>query len=499
LDSYEGNKLIGSYSRRRHTVGVLIGLLLVSLASAQGRMQRQNVNVAQRATIAALKSKIKQASRFYRAKKNDESAQLVREIEATLTPLMTSKDPAVVLAATSLMQSVEKSKQLLKVRGINFEDAKPQMAGNDAETVSFTKLIAPVLVDHCVGCHGNDTSRAGLNLQTFEGIQQGGNSGTLRVPAQTAATSLLVGKLRGTADGEQMPLGEDPLPEATIKLFEAWLNNGAPFDGAAPSADLESLINESRVKELSYEQLAKLRSEKAIANWKLGMPGIDSHTVTVKELRWVGMRSEASLKSLAEQCDPLLEKLKSALQIPENQKLLKGGMTVFVLDRHYDYSEFGRMVESRKLPRTLRGHWQRNGVDAYAAIVDGKEDYSLPLLVIEQVAAITTAGIGDVPDWFATGTGRALVARLNPKSPRVIGWREAGKNLRKSKPDDFLNNRLSPQDSALISYVFVDQLMKSVKSYRKLLGAIRSNVKFDQAFSTAYGVSPAVALRAAVR
>ncbi|MEM7313735.1 MAG: c-type cytochrome domain-containing protein [Planctomycetota bacterium] len=489
-----------SFLLRFCTLVVLHGLIFGTATVAQRpRMQTQQVDAAQRATVTQLQTKLQQASRYYRAKKNEESAELIREIESTLVPLQTSKDAGVARAAVTLMTSVNKSKNLLEARGIKFAANNLPPKVGDAEGVSFTNQIAPVLVDQCIGCHGNDGGRAGLNLQTFEGIQQGGNSGTLRVPAQAASMSLLIGKLRGTADGEQMPLGEDPLPEATIKLFEAWLNNGAPFDGETPSADLESVISASQVKNLSYEELAKARIEKAAANWKLGLPGIEQNTITQQELRWSGARSEKSLKAIADECEPMLPKLRAALAIPSNQKLIKGGMTVFVLDRHYDYAEFGKMVESRELPRTLRGHWRREGIDAYATIVEGKSSYSMAALAMEQIAALATTEIGEVPDWFATGTGRAIVARLAPKDKRVIEWRDTAKKLNRVKPDDFLNNRLPPQDSAIVSYVFVDRLMKSVKSYRKLLGEIRNGTEFNSAFTSAYGSSPAVAFRSAVR
>lgn len=56
-----------------------------------------------------------------------------------------------------------------------------------------------------------------------------------RVKAGDPATSVLVDKLRGRGVATRMPLGADPLTEAEIAMFEAWIAGGAlRAPGAAP-------------------------------------------------------------------------------------------------------------------------------------------------------------------------------------------------------------------------------------------------------------------------
>jgi hypothetical protein len=54
----------------------------------------------------------------------------------------------------------------------------------------------------------------------------GGNSGQVLI-AGDGTNSLIIQKLRGTAQGSQMPMGGNPLEESVISLLETWINEGA--------------------------------------------------------------------------------------------------------------------------------------------------------------------------------------------------------------------------------------------------------------------------------
>jgi len=182
------------------------------------------------------------------------------------------------------------------------------------------------------------------------------------------------------------------------------------------------------------------------------------------------------------------------LKTPANKPLVKGRMTLFFFDQRYDYSEFGKMVEKRDLPRIWRGHWRYSIVDAYGAMIPPRaEEYQLGPLVGQQLAAVTLAGLEGVPGWFTEGVARVVASRLGSEDPRVKKWDEELGRVRASmaKADDFLAGKLPVEDSMVASYSFAKFLMADGKRFDLLLVRLREGVEFAVAFSEVYEGSPA--------
>jgi mono/diheme cytochrome c family protein len=101
--------------------------------------------------------------------------------------------------------------------------------GLAAETVSGEDLFEiharPLIVAHCIRCHGEAKQEAGLNLATREGILAGGDSGPAVVPG-APQESLLLAALRYESF-EMPPTGrlEDPLIDGITR----WVAAGAPW------------------------------------------------------------------------------------------------------------------------------------------------------------------------------------------------------------------------------------------------------------------------------
>jgi hypothetical protein len=75
--------------------------------------------------------------------------------------------------------------------------------------VVFSRDVAPIIADACLGCHGADNPRANLRLDTFAGWKRGGRSGPLLVVGN-AANSLLLRALRATDPRSACPRGDAP-------------------------------------------------------------------------------------------------------------------------------------------------------------------------------------------------------------------------------------------------------------------------------------------------
>lgn len=101
--------------------------------------------------------------------------------------------------------------------------------GPDAEGVRFFEAkIRPILVEHCYECHSakSDTLRAGLLVDSKQGLIDGGDSGGAIVPGKPEE-SILLESLHYEPFGYQMP-PSGKLPDQVIADFKKWIEMGAP-------------------------------------------------------------------------------------------------------------------------------------------------------------------------------------------------------------------------------------------------------------------------------
>lgn len=377
---------------------------------------------------------------------------------------------------------------------------KVEIVRAGAEGPSFGRDVAGVLAKNCTGCHGTNNPRANFSLATFDRLLRGGDSGPPIVPGK-AADSLLIKKLKGQA-GAQMPLNQPPLPAETISAIEAWIAAGAKFDGPSTTAPVERVAAFVKAATSTHEELSDEREQIAVTNWKLALPGIDSHTSSSDNFHMVGNVDEetlADLSKLAEEIAPQVAKIFGAA---EGEPLVKGRVTLFVFPQRYDYSEFGQMVEKRKLPPQWYGHWNYDGIDAYGAMVPSRTDkYSPDALIAQQLAGVYVASHGGTPRWFAEGAARVVASRVAGDDPRVKAWDDAMPSAfaQMRAADDFLTGKLSEEDAMLASYSFVRYLMKDSRKFRKLLDQLAKGGEFDKEFAAVYGGPPAAVAQAWAR
>src|SRR5216684_3101726 len=55
---------------------------------------------------------------------------------------------------------------------------------------TFSKDIAPIIAENCIGCHTGSAKLGGLDLDTIEGIKKGGTHGAVLVPGKSAESRL---------------------------------------------------------------------------------------------------------------------------------------------------------------------------------------------------------------------------------------------------------------------------------------------------------------------
>ena len=106
----------------------------------------------------------------------------------------------------------------------------------------FESQVRPVLVEHCLGCHGEKKVKAGLRLDSRASAIAGGDSGPSVVPGKPEESPLIAAI---KYEGPEMP-PKGKLPQRQVEALTQWVKMGAPWPGggvqAAPGAEPASGI-----------------------------------------------------------------------------------------------------------------------------------------------------------------------------------------------------------------------------------------------------------------
>ena len=119
----------------------------------------------------------------------------------------------------------------------------PAARGADAP-ISFSRELAPVLLDQCVACHGPEKQRGGYRLDSFEWLRKPGDNGEATIVAGDPERSALFKLITATDADDRMPQKSDPLPAAFIGVVRRWIKGGAAFDGENTKQTLADLLPE---------------------------------------------------------------------------------------------------------------------------------------------------------------------------------------------------------------------------------------------------------------
>jgi hypothetical protein len=144
--------------------------------------------------------------------------------------------------------------------------------GSSALTADFQSIQDNVFTPICSKCHVGASAPEGLQLDAAHsynllvGVPSVEKSSLLRVDPGNPDSSYLVLKIEGASgiDGGQMPLGETPLPQATITAIRAWITNGAVN---AQSSSLAAAISLEAARAFAIQTTAPL--DKAVVQGPL--------------------------------------------------------------------------------------------------------------------------------------------------------------------------------------------------------------------------------------
>ncbi len=172
---------------------------------------------------------------------------------------------------------------------------RPVDAADDHGIAFFESKIRPVLAENCYKCHSaeavaNDKLKGGLQLDTREGIRQGGDTGPAVVPSETGA-SLILKALRHEGELQMPP--DTKLSDALVADFAKWIEMGAPDprDGAIAEVIEVGVDIEAGKQHWAFQPLTKPTAPKVTDEaWvrtpadrfiraKLEQKGIESNSI----------------------------------------------------------------------------------------------------------------------------------------------------------------------------------------------------------------------------
>lgn len=363
--------------------------------------------------------------------------------------------------------------------------------------VSFAFEVAPVLLEHCAGCHDADDPEGGLRMESLASLVRGGQTGPALVPG-ASASSLLVRKLRGTdIEGQRMPLGKDPLPTETIDRIAHWIDQGIKLDLLTPRTPLADVAAAGRARSLSHEELASARFSAAGGVWRRAIADAADPVVLTRDSRVciVSNLSPSRVETLAAAADRFEGLIAEACFGEGTERpLVKGGVVLFAFAKPYDYSDFWVNVIGAERPKGLLGGAGVAGDVAYGALVvpeGAKEHLDVEFRLAEQMTAAALVARG-VPVWFASGAARVVAAKLVPRSAPAKGWRgDANERITRIRSAaDLVAGRADLADSTAAGAAFF-AASGGMTKLPGLVAELDAGMPFEAAFTTMFRGPPA--------
>jgi hypothetical protein len=377
------------------------------------------------------------------------------------------------------------------------------------ETVSFSKDVAPWLVNICMGCHSGNNPRGDFGFTTFEQLLQGGPTEKTIVPGDPDKSYIVDLVLR--QDPIKMPGGQAQLKLSQAQALETWIREGAHFDGKdakAPLRDLvptEAQMEAAKLASMTDVEFAERRITQTAELWKRVSPKTEGLSVTTDNFYLYGTVSEDRLKELGDKAESQLSGLVSQYSLPAGQKAFRGRLAVFVTADRFDYEEFNTVLMNRRTPKAISGHSfiNANFETAYIAMHDVGETESADALSAEQLmkSLISQSYLSrdgaNLPDWLKQGFGMSECGLTND-SPylKAIPSRAATAVSTVNDPAKFFaDGTFAPEEVGDVGYLLVKFLMSQggPARFQQLVGQLRSSPDAAQAVQQVYN-TPAAAL-----
>jgi mono/diheme cytochrome c family protein len=119
---------------------------------------------------------------------------------------------------------------------------------NTEQEAFFESKVRPILVEHCVSCHGSEEQSGGLRLDAHIAVTKGGSSGHVIIPGDPEK-SPLIRAIRYTEANYQMP-PDGKIPDEQIEILVAWVKSGAYWPKSNEADLTQSLPPAQRIEQI---------------------------------------------------------------------------------------------------------------------------------------------------------------------------------------------------------------------------------------------------------
>ena len=213
--------------------------------------------VVQADDLGSLKESLKTAGQQLKAGKVLDSSEIVEKSTKSFVDLVANAPVKDLAELKKLHAQLEKAHELLEVQGAELSElpnwdtllkakrsnapktspTAPSTVPANTKALSFSRDIAPWMVDQCGQCHIK-AERGGFSLATYNALIKGSKGGVVLFPGDPASSRIVE-----TIETGDMPRnGAKVTPENFAKLKQ-WIKEGAKFDGPAPTDPIASLVN----------------------------------------------------------------------------------------------------------------------------------------------------------------------------------------------------------------------------------------------------------------
>jgi hypothetical protein len=371
-----------------------------------------------------------------------------------------------------------------------------------AETVSFTKDIAPFMSRLCLGCHSGNNPDSGLSLETFERLMEGGDSGRVIIPGNLEGSRLF--RLVGGLENPRMPQGQARITRQNYEDLKKWFEEGNKFDGDNIKTPLRELIpsaDEMKTEELaklSPEEWEEMRIERSQEQWKRTLPKENGARIEGKDFLVWGNASGDRMNQVDQLANKHFTQLKAMFKDEAKDRTFPGRLTIFLFKDRIAYEEFLFTIERHQPERNIIGHTKVTPSleDAYIALEDvgdNPEDGQMNLeisLVTQLTNAYLQKSGDDLPEWITRGTGLYLAAQSGGAEYFKSLPPVAAEALTKvQRPQQiFADGAFEPSEEAAVGYTLVSFLIRNggAGKFGQFIARLRNGSSVDAALTAVY-------------
>ena len=201
----------------------------------------QELDASQVKAFERIKKKVDEAGKLFRSKEYRKSAARIKVAQRDLVKLAGELDTDSIKKLKTEYERIQKAHKILKAKGEelailpSWPDLLEKKVANSEEVasesddgsqkISFTKQVAPILIEHCGDCHiSRQLGR--YSVSTYELTKKKSTKGIVVKPNDTKASRLI-----SLIESGAMPKKKPKMPEEQIQILKDWVLQGAEFDG----------------------------------------------------------------------------------------------------------------------------------------------------------------------------------------------------------------------------------------------------------------------------